>query len=195
MDQEKLLRQAGDLAEDLVSREVDINELKKLVSYFIDCRDKEGLLALLDARWQEAERYKRQIESGTKRWQAFGLFIRSGTTYDHIEGLHDLIPSAISDLTPEEVGYLLGWTARLATAYEEVPNLLAESVDRRRGTVKWFNKGKGYGFIQPDGGGKDFFVHISQTPDQQGLREKQRVSFVVGKGPKGRSQAQDVLAE
>lgn len=191
MDQEKLLRQAGDLAEELVSREVDPNELKKLVSYFIDCRDKERLLALLDARWQEAGRYKHQIESGTKRWQAFGLFIRSGTTYDHIEGLHDLIPPAISDLTPEEVGYLLGWTARLATAYEEVPILLAEPVQRRTGTVKWFSDQKGYGFIQPDDKSKDVFVHRNETPGQNGLHQEQRVSFTTEVTPKG-PQAQDV---
>jgi hypothetical protein len=97
MDQEKLLRQASDLAEELVSREVDTNELKKMVSYFVDCRDKERLLALLEARWQEAKNYQDQIESGTKRWQAFGLFIRSGTTYDHIKGLYEVIPPALSN--------------------------------------------------------------------------------------------------
>jgi CspA family cold shock protein len=191
MDQEKLLLQAGDLAEELVSREVDTNELKKLVSYFIDCRDKERLLVLLDARWQEAERYERQIEAGTRRWQAFGLFIRSGTTYDHIKGLHDLIPPAISDLTSEEIGYLLGWTARLATAYEEVPTLLAEPVQRRTGTVKWFSDQKGYGFIQPDDRSKDVFVHRNETPGKNGLYQDQRVSFRTEVAPKG-PQAKDV---
>jgi CspA family cold shock protein len=68
----------------------------------------------------------------------------------------------------------------------------AASGDRRTGTVRWFDKSKGYGFVQPDGGGEDFFIHKSQTPGQQGLQENQLVSFVVGKGPKGRPQAQDV---
>ena len=49
------------------------------------------------------------------------------------------------------------------------------------GTVKWFNATKGYGFIQPDDGGKDVFVHISavERAGLRELREGQRVSFEV----------------
>ena len=49
------------------------------------------------------------------------------------------------------------------------------------GTVKWFNATKGYGFIQPDDGGKDVFVHISavQRSGMQSLVEGQKVSFEV----------------
>ena len=49
------------------------------------------------------------------------------------------------------------------------------------GTVKWFNSTKGYGFIQPDDGGKDVFVHISAV-EQAGLRgldENQKVSYEI----------------
>ena len=46
------------------------------------------------------------------------------------------------------------------------------------GTVKWFNATKGFGFIQPDGGGKDVFVHISAV-EKAGLREGAKVSFEV----------------
>ena len=49
------------------------------------------------------------------------------------------------------------------------------------GTVKWFNGTKGFGFIQPDGGGKDVFVHISAV-ERAGLgtlQEGQRVSFEI----------------
>jgi CspA family cold shock protein len=49
------------------------------------------------------------------------------------------------------------------------------------GTVKWFNAQKGFGFIQPDGGGKDVFVHISavERAGLQGLHEGQKVSYDV----------------
>jgi cold shock protein len=49
------------------------------------------------------------------------------------------------------------------------------------GTVKWFNAAKGFGFIQPDGGGKDVFVHISavEKAGYKGLAEGAKVSFDV----------------
>ena len=55
------------------------------------------------------------------------------------------------------------------------------------GKVKWFNETKGFGFIEPEGGGKDVFVHYSAIQDQgfKTLREGQEVSFEVTEGPKG----------
>ena len=57
----------------------------------------------------------------------------------------------------------------------------------RTGIVKWFNDGKGFGFITPDGGGKDVFAHFSaiQGDGHKSLRENQKVSFDVTTGPKG----------
>jgi CspA family cold shock protein len=56
------------------------------------------------------------------------------------------------------------------------------------GTVKWFNGTKGYGFIAPDDGSKDVFVHISavERAGMRALNEGQRVSFELERGQQGR---------
>ncbi|UMB70995.1 cold-shock protein [Mycobacterium paraterrae] len=56
-----------------------------------------------------------------------------------------------------------------------------------QGTVKWFNGEKGFGFIAPDNGGADVFVHYSeiQGGGYRSLEENQRVQFEVGQGAKG----------
>mgnify|MGYP000154908288 CR=1 FL=1 len=55
------------------------------------------------------------------------------------------------------------------------------------GTVKWFNDAKGFGFIQPDGGGADAFAHFSaiQMEGYKSLKEGQRVQFELTQGDKG----------
>jgi len=63
------------------------------------------------------------------------------------------------------------------------------------GTVKWFNGQKGYGFIQPDDGGNDVFVHISavERAGLSHLNEGQKVSFEVKTDPKrGKSSAENL---
>ncbi len=64
------------------------------------------------------------------------------------------------------------------------------------GTVKWFNSTKGYGFIAPDSGGKDIFVHISAV-QQAGLRslnEGQKVAYEVEQQSNGRTAAVNLIA-
>ena len=65
------------------------------------------------------------------------------------------------------------------------------------GTVKWFNAQKGYGFIQPDDGGKDVFVHISavERAGLQSLREGQKISFELTQDRRTGKSSADRLAE
>ncbi|TIR43823.1 MAG: cold-shock protein [Mesorhizobium sp.] len=65
------------------------------------------------------------------------------------------------------------------------------------GTVKWFNATKGYGFIQPDNGGADVFVHISavERAGMRSLAEGQKVSFDIVKNQRnGKSSAENIQA-
>jgi cold shock protein len=66
-----------------------------------------------------------------------------------------------------------------------------------QGTVKWFNGQKGFGFIQPDDGGKDVFVHISavERAGMDGLNEGQKVEFeIVANRKSGKSSAENLRA-
>jgi cold shock protein len=64
------------------------------------------------------------------------------------------------------------------------------------GTVKWFNAQKGYGFIQPDDGSKDVFVHISavERANLGSLQEGQKLSFELERGQQGKSSAVNLRA-
>lgn len=62
------------------------------------------------------------------------------------------------------------------------------------GTVKWFNGTKGFGFIAPDDGGKDVFVHISavERAGLTGLQDNQKVEYELQSGRDGRASASDL---
>jgi len=62
------------------------------------------------------------------------------------------------------------------------------------GTVKFFNEGKGYGFIQPDGGGQDAFVHITavERAGMRTLHENQRVSYDLQEDNRGKMKAENL---
>ncbi len=74
------------------------------------------------------------------------------------------------------------------TIEQEAPKIMPS------GTVKWFNTTKGYGFIAPESGGSDVFVHISavERSGLTGLADDQKVSFEMSEGRDGRQMATDL---
>jgi len=76
-------------------------------------------------------------------------------------------------------------------------NLILGDLNMPNGTVKWFNSTKGYGFIAPDNGGPDVFVHISavERAGLNGLNDGQKVSFEEERDPrKGKTSAVNLKA-
>jgi len=73
-------------------------------------------------------------------------------------------------------------------------NVLVTRYVLNTGTVKWFNATKGYGFIQPDNGGPDAFVHISavERSGMDTLREGERVEYELVRGRNGKSAAENL---
>jgi len=65
------------------------------------------------------------------------------------------------------------------------------------GSVKWFNSTKGFGFIEPENGGKDIFVHISavERAGLTGLNDGQKLSFDVERGRDGRESAANLVVQ
>ena len=63
------------------------------------------------------------------------------------------------------------------------------------GTVKWFNRAKGYGFIEPEDGSKDAFVHISavQNAGMETLDEGQKIQYDLVEGANGKSSAENIV--
>jgi CspA family cold shock protein len=78
-------------------------------------------------------------------------------------------------------------TARACAAHDFLQTETVKDMATETGIVKWFNDGKGFGFITPDSGGKDLFAHYSEIQGSgfKSLAENQRVEFEVKEGPKG----------
>jgi cold shock CspA family protein len=183
---------ADSIARELDKERTDVNELSKCAGFLRDNPDGPLFFEYLDTVIAEGR-----------------AVVRSGRTLDYYCAIRDACRRYLTPYRgdPDTMAWILGWAARLMRYYAVEDKLGRKTrpqrhqprpepgSERQTGTVKWFDATRGYGFIQPDGSGDDVFVHISQTPEQQGLQERQRVSFVMGKGPKGRPQARDVQPE
>jgi CspA family cold shock protein len=89
------------------------------------------------------------------------------------------------------------WTLnqpRRHTVWGAEPTLLLEEMTMTTGTVKFFNMAKGFGFIEPEDGSKDAFVHISavERAGLSSLSEGQKVSYEVQPGRDGKSSAENL---
>lgn len=85
---------------------------------------------------------------------------------------------------------------KLATALYAHHVLFLKEIAMATGTVKWFNPTKGFGFIEPDEGGNDVFVHISavERAGMSSLNEGQKISFDVEPGRDGKKSAENLSA-
>jgi CspA family cold shock protein len=174
--QQRLLALADKMARLLDSQGTDVNEVSKCVAFLRDNPDGVRFFDYLDT----------VIEDGR-------AVVRSGRTLDYYRSIRHVCREHLKPYKddPKTMAQVLGWVARLMRYYaveSRVERLArpAQEGERRTGTVKWFSKDKGYGFIKPDDGGEDHFVHISDTPGRRGLEEKQQVSFASEMGDKGR---------
>lgn len=84
-----------------------------------------------------------------------------------------------------------GRSTETLRAYPDPDAKYEDSDEMATGTVKWFNADKGYGFIAPDEGGDDVFVHITAVHEAglKGLEENQKVQYELQAGRDGRSSA------
>jgi len=206
--------QANAIAISLDKQQADVNELSKCMGFLRDlARDKlDGALFFeyLDTIIAEGQAV---VRSG--RTLDYYRAIRDACR-------QHLMPHKSN---PQAMAEILGWAARFMRYYaveeqlgreatpprgthqqraprpaaagtrqQRVPRLTAAGT-RRTGAARWFNADRRFGSIIPDDGGKDVFVHLSQVASGKALREGQRVSFVMGTGPKGLPEAQDVQPE
>jgi len=196
-DLEKKAQQLLDLADKMARKllnRADVNELAKCLRFLLDNPDGPLFFDYLDA----------VVADGR-------AVVRSGRTLDYYRAIRDACRQHLTPYEddPDAMAQILGWAARLMRYYAVEGKLgqqarpprqarrqaarLAAVGNRQTGTVKFFKQDSGFGFIQPDGGGRDVYVNQRDIATG-GLRRDQRVSYLVAQGKKG-LQARDVQPE
>lgn len=182
------LQAADAIARDLVQRSVDPNEVTSVLATLREQKDGREFLRFLDTVVREGR-----------------AVVRSGRTLDYYRHIRDVCHEHLMPFQehPKEMAKVLGWAIRLMRYYRVEGQVRKEVARRARpkrtrrpaaapaggrqsGRVKFFHEDRGYGFITPDGGGKDVFVHKSQlAAGLTGLFGGQRVTYEVGQARKG----------
>jgi CspA family cold shock protein len=180
---------AQTMAQAWVQQRTDPNEVAKSLRYLTEHPNVQGFFRYLRTVVQEGQ-----------------AVVRSGRSLDYYRQIDQVCRKHLAAYRddPAKMAEVLGWAVRLMRYYRAEPDLqkppapsrprskvrptTTPTTGRQRGTVKWFNAQKGYGFIQPDGGGKDIFVHVSGlVSGVSTLLDNQQVEFDVvieSKGPK-----------
>jgi CspA family cold shock protein len=180
---------AGAVARVLIQRSVDPNEVASTLATLRELESGPQFFRFLDTVVQEGQ-----------------AVVRSGRTLDYYRHIRDVCREHLMPFQdePKKMAYILGWAVRLMRYYrvEGQPTkkitparkqpAVTPAGERQSGQVKFFREDSGYGFITPQGGGKDVFVHKSQlTGGLTALSSGQRVTYEVGQGRKG-PEARDV---
>ncbi|SMP21862.1 Cold shock protein, CspA family [Shimia sagamensis] len=101
---------------------------------------------------------------------------------------------SISTTVSLQTAFSLSIQTDIATLPQSCGQIILGDYGMATGTVKWFNTTKGFGFIAPDGGSKDVFVHISalERSGLTGLADNQKVTFDIEAGRDGRESASNI---